>query len=147
MSLPTETLREQNMQKRRARLLAEARALLTAGGFEAMNLRDLARRSEVTVPTIYNLIGNKEEVLVALFAEALAEIEARVHTVKADTPLALAAAAVEESTGLFAEDEQFYRPAFVAVDTFHAQLMKKIAALAAPEKTSRTARAKTGRPS
>ena len=60
------SVRAHNMQKRRARILAEARGLLARGGFEAMNLRDLARLAAVTVPTIYNLIGNKEEVIVAL---------------------------------------------------------------------------------
>lgn len=116
MTRPTTKLRAQNMQKRRDRILAQARALLTLHGFEALNLRELARLAEVTVPTIYNLLGNKEEVLVALFAEVLSEIEARVRTVHGDDALSRASAVVIESTGLFAEDQNYYRSAFLAVE-------------------------------
>lgn len=116
MGRPTTNLRAQNMQKRRDRLLAEARALLTVHGVEAFNLRELARLAEVTVPTIYNLIGNKEEVLVALFAEVLEEIEARIRDRAIGEPLARAGAVAEISTALFAEDENFYRSAFLAVE-------------------------------
>ena len=72
------TVRARNMQKRRARIVTEARRLLARGGFEALNLRDLARQAELTVPTIYNLIGKKDDVLFALAAEVLTEIEARI---------------------------------------------------------------------
>lgn len=117
MSRPTTQLRAQNMQKRRERILAQARELLTVQGFEALNLRELARLAAVTVPTIYNLLGNKEEVLVALFAEVLSEIEARVRAVPGgDDPLTRASAVVIESTGLFAEDQNYYRSAFLAVE-------------------------------
>lgn len=109
-------VRAHNMQKRRARILAEARGLLARGGFDAMNLRELARLADVTVPTIYNLIGNKEEVIVALMGDALAEIEARIDTAGDAAPLARAVAVVTASTALFAEDEDFYRPAFLAVE-------------------------------
>ena len=116
MNRPTATLRALNMQKRRDRILAEARGLLTRAGFEAFNLRELARLAEVTVPTLYNLIGNKEEVLAALFAEVLTEIETRIRTLHEGEPLDLATAVVIESTGLFAEDENYYRSAFLAVE-------------------------------
>jgi len=110
------SLRSLNMQKRRARILAEARSLLASGGYDAMSLRELARLADVTVPTIYNLIGSKEEVLIALFYEVLDEIESRIETGRKLEPLALATAVVTESTGLFAEDEDFYRTAFLAVE-------------------------------
>jgi AcrR family transcriptional regulator len=117
MTRPTTQLRAQNMQKRRERILAQARELLTVQGFEALNLRELARQAAVTVPTIYNLLGNKEEVLVALFAEVLGEIEARVRAVPGgDDALTRASAVVLESTGLFAEDQDYYRSAFLAVE-------------------------------
>lgn len=116
MSTIPETLREANMQKRRARVLAAAHRLLAQQGFDGLNVRDVAHLAGVTVPTIYNLIGNKEQLLVTLIAEVLKEIESRVHTVGDRTPLALAAAVVTESTGLFAEDEAYYRSAFLAVE-------------------------------
>ncbi|MGH8517148.1 MAG: TetR/AcrR family transcriptional regulator [Panacagrimonas sp.] len=110
------TVRDQNMQRRRARLLAEARGLLARGGYEALSLRELARLADVTVPTIYNLIGNKDEVLLALGADVLAEVETRIRSVRSTDPLVLAAATVEESTRLFTEDENLYRSAFLAIE-------------------------------
>lgn len=56
---------ESRMAERRARILETARSLIENQGYEALTMRDLARGSEVTVPTIYNLIGNKESVLLA----------------------------------------------------------------------------------
>ncbi len=116
MSPTPETLREANMQKRRARVLAAAHQLLAQQGFEGLNVRDVAHLAGVTVPTIYNLIGNKEQLLITLISDVLREIESRVHTVGDRTPLALAVAVVTESTGLFAEDEAYYRSAFLAVE-------------------------------
>ena len=109
-------VRQRNMQKRRTRILAEARRLLTDGGFERLNLRDLANKAEVTVPTIYNLIGKKEDVLLALAAEVVAEIEARTPTVDDKDPLRLTAGIVEETTRLFAEEPDYYRSAFLAIE-------------------------------
>jgi AcrR family transcriptional regulator len=116
MNQPADNLRTLNMQKRRARILTETRRLLTQGGVDAVNLRDLARLADVTVPTIYNLIGSKEEVLVALFSEVLSEIESRMVLARSTDPFVMAEAVVRESTSLFAEDEDFYRSAFLAVE-------------------------------
>ena len=116
MNTPTHSRRSQNMQKRRTRILAETRTLLTQSGFDAVNLRDIARLADVTVPTIYNLIGNKEDLLVALFGEVLTEIESRVTSSSTTEPLAMAEAVVLESTALFADDENYYRSAFLAVE-------------------------------
>ncbi|MGR8948672.1 MAG: TetR/AcrR family transcriptional regulator, partial [Gammaproteobacteria bacterium] len=110
------TVRERNMQKRRARILAEARGLLSSGGFEALNLRDLASKANVTVPTIYNLVGKKEDVLLTLAADVVGEIEARIPSVDGKEPLKIAASMVVESSRLFAEDEDYYRSAFLAVE-------------------------------
>ena len=116
MSTATDTLRTRNMQKRRTRIITEARKLLACGGNGALNLRDLASQANLTVPTIYNLIGKKEDVLLAVVGEVLNEIESRIAPASAADPLDLAVALVEESTRLFSEDEDFYRSAFLAVE-------------------------------
>jgi len=113
---PEISVREFNMAKRRQRILAEARRLIARGGIEALNLRKLAAAAEVTVPTIYNLLGNKEALVIALFTEALEEIEHRVRSAAHGSALASAEAVVAESTGLFAEDEQYFRSAFIALE-------------------------------
>jgi AcrR family transcriptional regulator len=118
------------MAKRRQRILHEARRLITGGGIDAVNLRALARAAEVTVPTIYNLVGNKEALVVALFADALEEIEQRIGSHRDAAPLDMAESVATESTGVFAEDEQYYRAAFIAVEHLD-QTLQHHAAVAA----------------
>ena len=116
MSNAETSVREFNMAKRRRRILAEARRLITRGGIEALNLRTLASAAEVTVPTIYNLVGKKEALVIALFTEALEEIEQRVRSAAHGSALEMTEAVVAESTGLFAEDENYFRSAFIALE-------------------------------
>jgi AcrR family transcriptional regulator len=51
------------MNRRRQRILAAARKVISEQGYDRLTMRSLAEASGVTVPTIYNLIGNKDAVL------------------------------------------------------------------------------------
>jgi AcrR family transcriptional regulator len=117
MNASEDSLRDVNKAKRRRRILLEARNLIARRGFEALNLRTLAAAAQVTVPTIYNLIGKKEDLVVALFTDALSEIEQRVSSHQKALPLAIAEAVVTESIAVFEEDENYYRAAFIAVES------------------------------
>jgi AcrR family transcriptional regulator len=57
------------MAERRERILETAREIIAEHGFDGLTLRELAREAGVTVPTLYNLIGNKDQLLVAAVAE------------------------------------------------------------------------------
>ena len=63
------TLLAQQMAERRERILQAARELIAEHGFEGLTMRELAQAAGVTVPTIYNLIGAKDEVLFAAVQE------------------------------------------------------------------------------
>jgi len=56
---------EQQKTARRERILVAARTLIEDHGYDGLTMRDLADASGVTVPTVYNLIGSKEQVLLA----------------------------------------------------------------------------------
>lgn len=60
---------EKQMAERRERILEAARGLIEREGYEGFTMRQLAAESRVTAPTLYNLVGNKEEVLFAAVAE------------------------------------------------------------------------------
>jgi AcrR family transcriptional regulator len=108
------TTRSANMEKRRARILAEARTLLSRKGFDALNLRDLADVSEVTVPTIYNLIGNKEEILKALMMGAFGDYEEELER-RLPCPASKRTELMGDVLlGLIARDEEFYRASALA---------------------------------
>jgi AcrR family transcriptional regulator len=115
-SLAPKLTREDKKNQRAERILDHARAMIAEDGFDALKIRELAERAELTVPTIYNLIGGKSEIL-ARIIEALVE---RLHVVQTQTDFEDLEMDFEHQINrladLFAEDEDFYRAAFVAGD-------------------------------
>lgn len=106
--------RTQNMEKRRERILEQARKTLAEGGFDALNLRDLADVSGVTVPTIYNLVGNKAEILKAIVLGAFATFEASLESRLPCPTQELPALMMSIFTQLIGDDEDAYRATALA---------------------------------
>jgi AcrR family transcriptional regulator len=59
------SLFDEHKAERRERILAAAKQLVKERGYDGLTMRDLARASKVSVPTLYNLFGGKDEILVA----------------------------------------------------------------------------------
>lgn len=59
--------RPQTTETNRKKILDAARLLILTQGMEALSVRKLATGSGLALKTIYNLYGNKDNVLVALF--------------------------------------------------------------------------------
>lgn len=110
----TETVPETKAD-RRARIFDEARALISAEGFEGLSLRKLAARAGLTVPTIYNLIGGKDEILIELAGDMIGVIEAALRAVDEARPLERAEAVVLASTDEIARAPEFHRAALLAI--------------------------------
>ncbi len=72
------------MAERRERILEAARGIIGEKGYEALTMRELARASRVTVPTIYNLVGSKEQVLFAAVEEQTERFVAGLHRAGGD---------------------------------------------------------------
>lgn len=106
--------RTQNMEKRRKRILEQARKTLAEGGFDALNLRDLADVSGVTVPTIYNLVGNKAEILKAIVLGAFATFEASLESRLPCPTQELPALMMSIFIRLIGDDEDAYRATALA---------------------------------
>ncbi|MBI3769661.1 MAG: TetR/AcrR family transcriptional regulator [Deltaproteobacteria bacterium] len=68
------SLLDEHKAERRARILAAARRLIAARGFDGLTMRELARASRVSVPTVYNLFGGKHAVLMAELEETFATV-------------------------------------------------------------------------
>ena len=62
-----QTTRLANKERRKARILSEARNLIAEEGFDALTISELAVRSEVTIPTVHNLLGKKNDIVLAVF--------------------------------------------------------------------------------
>ena len=106
--------RSVNKQRRRDAILGEAQRVIGEQGFDALNLRALAEAASVTVPTIYNLIGSKEAVLIALIEQAVTRIEEKLQSFGDAPALEQAEAVVIQSTAIFEADENFFRAAMIA---------------------------------
>ena len=116
VSIAPKLTREDKKSQRAERILDHARAMIAEEGFDALKIRELAARAELTVPTIYNLIGGKSDIL-ARIIEALVE---RLHAVQNQSDFDDIEAGFEQQitrlADLFAQDEDYYRAAFVAGD-------------------------------
>jgi len=104
------------MSLRRRTILTQARQLLSNTEEGAFSLRKLAEAAEVTVPTIYNLIGGKSAILLALQSELLTKIEASLTAFDDDHALEMAESIVISAVDMIAADEAYYRSSLLAAD-------------------------------
>jgi AcrR family transcriptional regulator len=72
------SLLEEHKAERRARIMAAARKLVVTKGYDGLTMRDLARAARVSVPTLYNLFGSKDAILVAELEASAPKIAARM---------------------------------------------------------------------
>ena len=68
--------RQENKARRMERILSEARNLIAEEGFDALTISEVAARSEVTIPTVHNLFGKKNDLVLAIFRGLVDNVEA-----------------------------------------------------------------------
>ena len=111
------TLREINIEARRRRILEAARRLIAAGGMPALSMRKLAAEAGLSVTTLYNLYGVRDEILAALINDA---VDHMVTVLDAEAPLAdpleRCRAVITVSIRQLAANEALYRPMIVAAN-------------------------------
>ena len=74
-------------------------------------MRKLARRAELSVPTLYNLFGGREEILKALVVDAIDRMDAILEReAPLDDPLERCRAVVTVSIQHIVEFETIFRP-------------------------------------
>src|SRR6187200_1628947 len=70
------SLFEEHKAERRKRILAAARELIAERGYDGLTMRELAAASRVSVPTLYNLFGGKQAILLGELEETFAAVVA-----------------------------------------------------------------------
>ena len=73
---------ELHKAERRSRILAAARRLIAERGYDGLTMRDLARTSQVSVPTLYNLFGGKRALLLGELQETFGAVVAGLEDIK-----------------------------------------------------------------
>ena len=75
---------------RKERLIAAATALAAEGGYDAVQMRDVAARAEVALGTLYRHYASKDQLLLAAMAQQAATLRERLvqRPPTGDTPAA-----------------------------------------------------------
>ena len=89
---------DEQKAERRARILAAAQRLIAAHGFEGLTMRELARVSRVSVPTLYNLFGGKHALLLGELEQTFAAVAASLEHARGRTVADRVLAACEVHT-------------------------------------------------
>jgi AcrR family transcriptional regulator len=101
------SLFEEHKAERRARIIGAARALVTKHGYDGLTMRDLAAAARVSVPTLYNLFGSKDAILVAELGRTAVVIASRIE--QQGSFFARGMAAFEAGMDLIEEQPAFFR--------------------------------------
>ncbi|HET9609920.1 MAG TPA: TetR family transcriptional regulator [Acidimicrobiales bacterium] len=75
---PTAAALTRSQAARRERVIRAARELGAEGGYDAVQMRDVATRAEVALGTIYRYFPSKDALLLAVMVQWLGDLEARV---------------------------------------------------------------------
>ncbi len=111
----TLSTREVNKEKRRQRILDEARQILASNGYDALNSRSLAKAASVTTPTLYNLVGTKEEVLKTLSLESMDQFSETMRGVEDDDAMTYFDGLISEARKTITADQAYYRSTLLAM--------------------------------
>jgi AcrR family transcriptional regulator len=65
-------------RQRRQRILSAAVGLATEGGYDAVQMREVALRADVALGTLYRYFASKEHLLVSALAEQVADLRGRL---------------------------------------------------------------------
>lgn len=110
------TLREVNCEARRQRILETTRRLIASGGMRALTMRSLAAGARLSVTTLYNLIGGREEIINALIGDSIDRMD-RILEREAplEDPLQRCRAIITVSIDHVVENKKFFQPLTMAL--------------------------------
>jgi AcrR family transcriptional regulator len=109
MAINPLNLFEHNKAERRRRIVAAARKLIARRGFDGLTMRELARASRVSVPTLYNLFGGKHAILAAEMEETYGTVVRALHGAVHGDVLDRALAVYQAGTGALVAAPGYYR--------------------------------------
>ena len=109
------SLREVNLAARRQRILEAARTLLAQGGAEALSMRKLALEAQLSVTTLYNLVGSRDDILKALIEDSAGRLDSTADVSKRlKDPVARLQAHMEETVRFTLENAELSRSTMLA---------------------------------
>lgn len=113
MEAPGHATRQANKALRRQRILGVARELIASKGFDAFTISELADQSGVSTPTVHNLFGRKNDIVLELFRDLVTRIDQVLAEPDLADPITSTEAFIDNLLELYTGDEAFYRAAFL----------------------------------
>ena len=110
------TTRDKNMEQRRQRILDAARAIIFEGGIDALTTRGIAKAAGVTAPTLYNLIGGKDDIIRAMVVKSVEDVRTRLKLDQFDSAFDMIEAIIEAATNPEFEGSEYARAIIVSSD-------------------------------
>jgi AcrR family transcriptional regulator len=110
------TLRERGKARRRRRILDAAKTVIVKDGVDGLSMSRLATQAELSVATLYNLCGSKEDILYALLVDCLDSLDAALDRLNLRDPIARLRAITSTSVAQLSREARLYRPLMAAID-------------------------------
>jgi AcrR family transcriptional regulator len=104
------TVRAQQKETRREAILQAAKSLVRETGSTEFSVGVLAQHANVSVATLYNLIGSKGTILYALLNRAMDQFESAAAATDSDDPYEAALSAATAVASVLVQDSQYLRP-------------------------------------
>ncbi|MEM1131925.1 MAG: TetR/AcrR family transcriptional regulator [Pseudomonadota bacterium] len=111
--------RSSNMAERRQRILEAACTIIAEKGVEGLTTRGLAAAANVTAPTLYNLIGGKEDIIRELISENVEEVWAELDFDAMESPSDMADHIVDTVYDQIITDGTYVRATVIASEEIH----------------------------
>lgn len=105
--------REENMRKRRDNILRSAAQIIVENGVDNLKLTAVAKMADVTVPTIHNLYGKKQDLYDRLVEQVTNWMFEHVEENSSDRQLEQMEAGVERLVSRLEQDEVFFKAGYL----------------------------------
>jgi AcrR family transcriptional regulator len=104
------SIREKGKARRKQQIIQAAKRLLAAGGIEALSTRKLAEEAELSVHTLYALVGSKDKILEAVMEDNHNRVLSDIIALNARHPIEQVFAFVDSTYRIIAEDQAAQKP-------------------------------------
>jgi AcrR family transcriptional regulator len=103
-------IREKGKARRKLQIIQAAKRLLAAGGIEALSTRKLAEAAELSVHTLYALVGSKNKILEAVMEDNHNRVLGDLIAIDSRHPIERIFAIVDSTYRIIAEDPAAQKP-------------------------------------
>jgi len=115
------SIREKGKARRKQQIIQAAKRLLAAGGIEALSTRKLAEAAELSVHTLYALVGSKDKILEAVMEDNHNRVLSDIIEINARHPIEQVFAFVDSTYRIIAEDQAAQKPLMRVLTTLFDQ--------------------------